>query len=269
MAVHYVHSQDQAQCCMGDTAANTPPRHTSFILHYAARGAKNKWKHRTVTMNHTDPRQVASWVKTIRNYLAGLKNRPKRLLLFVNPFGGKRKGLKIYEKQVKPLLLVAGVEANMIVTQRQNHARDVILNCSFDNVDGIACIGGDGTFAEVFNGLVLRTAKDSGVDYNDPDARIPPPSLRVGVIPGGSTDTMAYCFHGTTDVQTAILHIILDDLPETNVLPLTSESELQFVLLKVTEYINIGLILNISARYQWIYINKKAFRTSKSGLKPR
>lgn len=44
---------------------------TNFILHYAVRGPKNKWSHHSVTMSHTDPRQIASWVKTIRNYLLG------------------------------------------------------------------------------------------------------------------------------------------------------------------------------------------------------
>ena len=141
--------------------------------------------------------------------VSGLKNRPKRLLLFVNPYGGKRKGLKIYEKHVKPLFLVAGIEANVIITQRQNHARDTLLSCSFDNTDGVVCIGGDGTFSEVFNGLVQRAARDCDVDYNNPDARLPKPSLRVGVITGGSTDTMAYCFNGTTDIRTAVLYIIL------------------------------------------------------------
>lgn len=85
MAVHYVHSPDQTHCCPaidqdGNNVDDKPvselttaasPGHTGFILHYAARAAKNKWKHQTVTMNHTDPRQVASWVKTIRNCLSG------------------------------------------------------------------------------------------------------------------------------------------------------------------------------------------------------
>lgn len=86
MAVQYVHSTDKSHCCPGLEVQNgsniddkpfgehtsvTAPRHTSFILHYAAKGTKNTWRHDTVTLNHTDPRQVASWVKTIRNYLSG------------------------------------------------------------------------------------------------------------------------------------------------------------------------------------------------------
>lgn len=45
-----------------------PPR--SFVLHYAARGVKNKWSHHIVTMSHDDPRQIQSWVVTLRNCLA-------------------------------------------------------------------------------------------------------------------------------------------------------------------------------------------------------
>ena len=35
--------------------------------------------------------------------------------------------------------------------------------------------------------------------------------LRIGVIPGGSTDALAYSLHGARDVVTAALHIVLGD----------------------------------------------------------
>lgn len=62
---------------------------------------------------------------------------------------------------------------------------------------------------QVLNALVLRTAKEKGVNSDDPNAELPQPSVRVGVIPGGSTDTVAYSLHGTTDIMTSVLHIIL------------------------------------------------------------
>ena len=40
---------------------------------------------------------------------------------------------------------------------------------------------------------------------------MPRPSVRVGFIPGGSTDSVAMCLHGTADPTTAALHILLGD----------------------------------------------------------
>ncbi|XP_023718038.1 ceramide kinase isoform X2 [Cryptotermes secundus] len=181
-----------------------------------------------------------------------LQKRPKRLLLFVNPYGGKKKGLQIYEKQVKPLFVLAGIETNVIITQRQNHARDTLLNCSFDSIDGVACIGGDGTFAEVFNGLVLRTARDCGVDHNDPDAILPKPFFRVGVIPGGSTDTMAYCFNGTTDIQTAVLYIILGDSTGLDLCSVHSNATLLQYFSSVISYGYLGDVVRDSEKFRWM-----------------
>lgn len=67
----------------------------------------------------------------------------------MNPYGGKKRGLKIYEKCVKPLLAKAAIDTKVIITQYQNHAQETILSHSFEGIDGVACIGGDGTLAEV------------------------------------------------------------------------------------------------------------------------
>lgn len=138
--------------------------------------------------------------------------RPKKLLVFVNPFGGKKRGLHIYRAQVEPLLQVSGVSHTMVTTEAPNHAFNLLVSVPnlVETYDGVACVGGDGTFSEVVNGLMTRTCMDSGVDHkSDPDAVLPPPKLAIGVVPGGSTDAVAYCMHGTNDVQTAVLHIIL------------------------------------------------------------
>ena len=55
---------------------------TSFVLHYVARSSKNKWRHHKVIMSHDDPRQVASWVKTIHNYLASKHQNDYYLYLY-------------------------------------------------------------------------------------------------------------------------------------------------------------------------------------------
>lgn len=281
VAVSYVHKRNRTKCCgqhapddgkriaNPDTASTPPPRHNGFTLHYAEAHTKNRLRLQTVTLNHTDPRQVASWVKTIRNFLAGFASRPRNLLLFVNPYGGNKKGLKIYEKYVKPLFGIAGIDTKVVITQRANHARDSLLTFSFDNFDGIACVGGDGTFSEVFNGLVLRTAKDGGVDPNDPEARIPAPSLRLGVIPGGSTDTMAYCFHGTTDIPTAVLQIILGDSRGLDLCSVHSNAQLLRYYSSVISYGYLGDVLRESEKFRWMgpkryeYSGLKKFMSNK------
>lgn len=42
--------------------------------------------------------------------------RPHRLLVFINPFGGKKKGRKIYHSLVAPLFELAGISSHVIGT---------------------------------------------------------------------------------------------------------------------------------------------------------
>ncbi|KOX79352.1 Ceramide kinase [Melipona quadrifasciata] len=208
---------------------------TNFILHYAVPGPKNKWSHHSVTMSHTDPRQVASWVKTIRNYLMGLSHRPRKILLFVNPFGGKKKGLKIWEKDVQPLMTIAGIDTKILVTER-----------------AVVCIGGDGTLAEVINGLVLRASRDRQVDPNNPEADLPTPRLPIGVIPSGSTDTVAYSLHGTTDVQTAAIHIIFGDNTGLDISSVHSDRRLLRLYASMLSYGYLGDVIRDSEKFRWM-----------------
>lgn len=92
-------------------------------------------------------------------------SRPKRLLLFVNPYGGKKRALQIYDGAVKPIFQLAGIDASVVISQRSNQIRDFIMTQSLEHFDGIVCIGGDGTFSEVFNGIIFRTIKDLGKYY--------------------------------------------------------------------------------------------------------
>ncbi len=40
--------------------------------------------------------------------------RPKNLLVFINPHGGKRKAAKVYREKVAPLLDLAGITTDVI-----------------------------------------------------------------------------------------------------------------------------------------------------------
>ena len=65
-------------------------------------------------------------------------------------------------------------------------------------------VGGDGLFQEIMNGLLcVRSRGDEGASAAQ--------HWRLGHIPAGSTDTVAYSINGTRSALTAALHIALGD----------------------------------------------------------
>ena len=108
-----------------------------------------------------------------------------------------------------PTTTIAGIECDVRQTTHQRHAEEIVCGLNETQtaeLDGIVAVGGDGLFHEVVNGLLaLRAARD-GTPHADVAS-----SLRLGHIPAGSTDTVAYTLHGTRSVTTAAIRIVLGD----------------------------------------------------------
>lgn len=187
-------------------------KETTFQLHYARRRTRNPnmWKNVVIKFHNPDARVVSKWVNTLQDILGTLQTRPRHILMFVNPYGGKRVAMDIYNKVAKPLFQMAEVDVSLVVTQRQNQVTDIIMNNYLEQYDGIVCCGGDGTFNELYNGLVRREIVQSGTSEKRlMDLELPKPRIPIGVIPGGSTNTISYCMNGTDDVKTAVLNVVL------------------------------------------------------------
>lgn len=182
-----------------------------LIVHYAQLVSVRtcKWRVQQLVLFNSEQRIIKFWYSRLSDDIRE-QNRPKNLLLFLNPYGGKQKAFALFEKYAKPLFKLAQVDINLIITQRAQQIYDIMTSqtINLNNYDGVVCCGGDGTFAELFNGLVYRTMIDLGMDINKPPY-LPKPSIPIGIIPAGSTDTVAYCLNGTTDIKTSIIHIIL------------------------------------------------------------
>ncbi|CAF2236888.1 unnamed protein product [Brassica napus] len=113
----------------------------------------------------------------LRHYLDSL-GRPKRLLVFVNPFGGKKSAIKIFEKEVKPLFEDADIQLDVQETKYQLHAKEMVRSMDVSKYDGIVCVSGDGVLVEVVNGLLQRSDWQTVF------------KLPIGVIPAGTGNGM-------------------------------------------------------------------------------
>ncbi|MEQ2295173.1 hypothetical protein AMECASPLE_011387 [Ameca splendens] len=182
----------------------------SFTVSYVERCRQHRWRCAEVTFTCTEGALCQTWVSSIREQLASISSRPRSLLVYINPYGGKRQAKHIFEQKVAPLFAQAGISTHVIVTDYANHARDHLrTDAEINKFDGVVCVGGDGMFSEIIHGLVWRTQIDCGVDPNCPDETLSPCSLRIGIIPAGSTDCICFATVGTNDPITSALHIIV------------------------------------------------------------
>ncbi|XP_004694312.1 PREDICTED: sphingosine kinase 2 isoform X1 [Condylura cristata] len=109
----------------------------------------------------------------------GLLPKPPRLLLLVNPFGGRGLAWQWCKNHVLPMIAEAGLSFNLIRTERPNHARELVQGLSLSEWDGIVTVSGDGLLYEVLNGLLDRPDWEKAV------------KTPVGILPCGSGNALA------------------------------------------------------------------------------
>jgi diacylglycerol kinase family enzyme len=66
--------------------------------------------------------------------------RPRTLLVFINPIAGRGRAVKTYNDKVAPLFDLAGISAEIILTERRHHAKEVIRRVDLSGFDGLVCV---------------------------------------------------------------------------------------------------------------------------------
>lgn len=225
----------------------------AFTVSYVEKTGQHRWRCSNMTFFCSDETVCQQWVWTLKEQLSLLTCRPKHLLVYINPYGGKQQGKQIYEHKVAQLFTLASISTDVIVTEHANHARDHLkTQADLRKYDGIVCVGGDGMFSEVVHGLIARTQSDSGVDLNDSQAKLAQCNLRIGIIPAGSTDCICYATVGVNDPVTSALHIIVGDSQPMDVCSVHHHNTFLKYSVSLLGYGFYGDVLTDSEKNRWM-----------------
>ncbi|RWR93600.1 Diacylglycerol kinase [Cinnamomum micranthum f. kanehirae] len=211
-------------------------------------GGGNRARKDLVLEPMTEESKIA-WCGKLREFIDSL-DRPKKLFILVNPFGGKKCALKLFHKQVKPLLAAADIQYTLQETQYQLHAKEIVNSLDLSKYDGIVCVSGDGVLVEVVNGLLQR---------GDWDAAIKMP---LGIVPAGTGNGMIKSLLDSVgdafSVSNAIFSVIRGHKRSLDVATVLQGETRFFSVLMLTW----GLVADIdieSEKYRWMGSSRLEF----------
>ncbi|XP_037112527.1 sphingosine kinase 1-like [Syngnathus acus] len=142
----------------------------------------------------TNLREAERWACAIRDASAqqarrkdGITNleirRPCRVMILVNPLSGRGQALQLFTGHLQGMLTEADVPYTLVITEHQNHARELVKKADLSQWDALVIMSGDGLLFEVINGLMER---------DDWQEAIQTP---LGILPGGSGNALAASVH--------------------------------------------------------------------------
>uniref|UniRef100_UPI00358DE2B9 ceramide kinase isoform X2 n=1 Tax=Myxine glutinosa TaxID=7769 RepID=UPI00358DE2B9 len=247
-----VKTQVKGNCEAKDAcyALSAPSQCEAFTVYHIERQPGKRWALQHVTFcSDDDGVPCHRWIQTLNKHVAMQDNvRPQRLLVFINPVGGRCRGEEIYRRHVDPIFKLAGIDTDIVVTQQANHAKDYILNNNIEAFDGILSVGGDGTFSEIMHG-VIEKAQDHVGEMKD---QLKPANLRLGIIPAGSTDCVCFTTMGTNDPVTAALHVVIGDNQPLDVCEVRTDEAFLTFTVTLLGYGFYGDMLRDSENHRWL-----------------
>jgi YegS/Rv2252/BmrU family lipid kinase len=114
-------------------------------------------------------------------------------LMIVNPNAGVKKGTRDWPRILK-LLMEEGVAFDFRLTERREHAIELVMDAVKTGHRNFCVVGGDGTLNEVLNGMMNQTY-------------VPLSELLLGMIPVGTGNDWCRQFHIPFDYRQAI-HVL-------------------------------------------------------------
>uniref|UniRef100_A0A6J0VAU1 Ceramide kinase-like n=1 Tax=Pogona vitticeps TaxID=103695 RepID=A0A6J0VAU1_9SAUR len=243
-----------------------------FTVFFVQREKQECWRLGSLEFTAPPASQLAvRWVNSLQIWIHHHgRTRPRSLLVFINPVGGQKRAVEIYQRQVAPLFRLGGIYAQVVETCHANEARDCILHQDLSDFDGLVSVGGDGTFSEVMHALIDRTQrKERGLEATDIDAEVIPPRLRIGIIPAGSTDCVCFATVGINDPVTSALHIVIGDSQPLDVCSIWHAGKLLRYSVSLVGYGFYGDVVRASEKHRWMGPVRYTYAGAKAVLSNR
>ncbi|XP_029980917.1 ceramide kinase-like protein isoform X4 [Sphaeramia orbicularis] len=188
---------------------------------FCSRRKGRRLEEETLHLHNASAEHTHIWYNRLKEILTAFHVRPRFLKVFINPSSHRKEAVHIYRDHVAPLFKMADIHTDITVTERKGHSLSVMKECKLDEYDGVVCVGGDGSVAELCHALVLKAQLDAG----SPEKPVRPVKP-LGIIPAGSTDVVSCSVHGVRDPVTAALHIVLGHLQQVDMCSFSSLGQL-------------------------------------------
>uniref|UniRef100_A0A3Q2YKL8 DAGKc domain-containing protein n=1 Tax=Hippocampus comes TaxID=109280 RepID=A0A3Q2YKL8_HIPCM len=95
----------------------------------------------TLHLHNASSEHTHTWYNSLKEVLAGLSGRPRRIKVFINPSSHKKEAVHVYREHVAPLFKMADVHTDITVTERTGHALSVMKELKLDDFDGKLVVG--------------------------------------------------------------------------------------------------------------------------------
>lgn len=136
-------------------------------------------------------------VKHILKQAYGDSKVQPSVLIVLNNHGGQGHALRLYKKEILPVLTAAHVDITYMETEYSKHGVEIGREVDIDKFDILACCSGDGIPHEVINGMYERRDRVRAFE-----------KLAIAQLPCGSGNAFSLSTHGSNKPGIAAFHML-------------------------------------------------------------
>ena len=192
-------------------------RNSDISCYFIVRSKNFIWKLFFFRVKFSEPnsKKAELWSHCFEKLVKG----PRKLLFIVNPICGDKTSEDYFLDRVEPLLKRIEIDYEVIYTKKKDETTEICSRIRENNeegFDGVVLLSGDGTLNEALRG---------SLSFDQNSLQLKGSAVPLGIIPCGTSNTLAYTIHGSEDRDTALLHVLMGDKMDLDVMSVTDHSD--------------------------------------------